>query len=341
MSLISMLATKRKPPLPLLIHQKPQTSLNSHQAQNFQHKLSHVSYVLNHMRSYSKTYKSSKVCSEKILKKKTVSGGELLLKNAPLRRSFMYFRISPDKYFLPTLAGCFWCFLLLYKLNMIGSYPNERVCLSKISFKIRADLRLWIQSNKLSKLARFPCCKWVRSYSWTWARDESSNLIINPAIFLSGLEEVDFAVASVAVKKYLHQTSKRGAYKVYIEKDRYSIGKYASCHGVAISVRAWKKSNPNLKHSKALCVNLKNLTNLNSKKQAARMHHPKRTLGNKMRWRPTLLAQKLNTLVQKFVRATRYKDGVVNTQAALATAKAIVKRYPFLKREMSSWVQLG
>ena len=48
-------------------------------------------YVLNQMSSYRKTYKSSELCSEKILRKKTVCGGELLLKNAPLRRSFMYF----------------------------------------------------------------------------------------------------------------------------------------------------------------------------------------------------------------------------------------------------------
>ena len=44
------------------------------------------------------------------------------------------FRISLDIYFLPTLAGCFWCFLLVYKLNMIGSYPNERVCLEQNKF---------------------------------------------------------------------------------------------------------------------------------------------------------------------------------------------------------------
>ena len=37
-------------------------------------------------------------------------------------------------YFLPTLAGCFWCFLLVYKLNMIGHYPNERVCLEQNKF---------------------------------------------------------------------------------------------------------------------------------------------------------------------------------------------------------------
>ena len=44
------------------------------------------------------------------------------------------FRISPDIYFLPTLAECSWCFLLVYKLNMIGSYRNERVCLEQNKF---------------------------------------------------------------------------------------------------------------------------------------------------------------------------------------------------------------
>ena len=52
-----------------------------------------------------------------------------------------------------------------------------------------------------------------------------------------------------------------------------------------------------------------------------------------MRGRPTLLGQKLDTLVQKFLRATRYKDRVVNTQTALATAKVLVKRYPLLEKE--------
>ena len=60
-----MLAKKEKPPLPPLFHQRSQLSLNSHQVQNFQRKLSQVSYVLNRMRSYRKTYKSSKVYSEK------------------------------------------------------------------------------------------------------------------------------------------------------------------------------------------------------------------------------------------------------------------------------------
>ena len=95
--------------------------------------LSQVSYVLRQLCSYRKTCKSSEVCSKKILKK-TVCGGELLLKNALLVDLLCIFRISPDIYFLPTLAGCFWCFLLAYKLNMIGSYPNKGVCLEQNKF---------------------------------------------------------------------------------------------------------------------------------------------------------------------------------------------------------------
>ena len=46
-----------------------------------------------------------------------------------------------------------------------------------------------------------------------------------------------------------------------------------------------------------------------------------------------LLGQKLDTLVQKLLRATGYKGGVVNKQTALATAKALVKRYPLFEKE--------
>ena len=104
-------------------------------------------------------------------------------------------------------------------------------------------------------------------------------------------------VASVAVKKCLRQTSKAGPHKVYTDKDRYSIGKHASCHGVIMNVS------------------------------------PKKKLANKMLGRPTLLGQNHDVLVQKFLRATRYKGGVMNMQTVLATAKALVKRYPLLEKE--------
>ena len=104
-------------------------------------------------------------------------------------------------------------------------------------------------------------------------------------------------VASVAVKKCLRQTSKADPHKVYTDKDRYSIGKHASCHGVIMNVS------------------------------------PKKKLANKMLGRPTLLGQNHDVLVQKFLRATRYKGGVMNMQTVLATAKALVKRYPLLEKE--------
>ena len=138
-------------------------------------------------------------------------------------------------------------------------------------------------------------------------------------------------MASVAVKKCLRQKSKRGAYKVYTDKDRYSIGKYASFHRVAASVTAWKKTYPNRNESTVRGFKKRYEAKL---KEASRKNvSPKKKLANKMRGRPTLLGQKRDTLVQKFLRATRYKDGVVNTQTALATAKALVKRYPLLEKE--------
>ena len=69
-------------------------------------------------------------------------------------------------------------------------------------------------------------------------------------------------------------------------------------------------------------------------KEASRKNvSPKKKLPNKMHGRPTLLGQKLDTLVQKLLRATGYKGGVVNKQTALATAKALVKGYPLLEKE--------
>ena len=129
----------------------------------------------------------------------------------------------------------------------------------------------------------------------------------------------------------LRQTSKRGAYKVYSDKDRYSIGNYAGCHKVAASVRTCKKTYPNLNESNVLGFKKRYKAKL--KKASRKNVSPKKKLANKIRGRPTLLRQKLDTLVQKFIRATRYKGGVANPQNALATSKALVKRYPLPEKE--------
>ena len=135
---------------------------------------------------------------------------------------------------------------------------------------------------------------------------------------------------SVAVKKCLCQTSKLGACKVYTDKYHYSIGKYASCHGVAASVIAWKNTYPNLNESTVRGFKKRYEAKL---KETSRKNVSPKKLANKMRGRPTLLCEKLYTLVQKFLRAIRYKGRVVNTQTALATAKALVKIKPLLEKE--------
>ena len=146
-------------------------------------------------------------------------------------------------------------------------------------------------------------------------------------------------MASVAVKNFLCQTSKCGAYKVCTNKDRCSIGKYVSCHRMAASVRARKMTYPNLNESTLRGFKKRYETKL--KEASCKNVSPKKKLSNKMSGRPTIHGQKLETLVRKFLRATRYKGRVVNTQTALATTKALEKDTHCLKREISSYVHLG
>ena len=50
---------------------------------------------------------------------------------------------------------------------------------------------------------------------------------------------VDYEMVYSAIRKKL--TKARGTYKVYSNKDRFSIGKNASIYGTASTVRRWKK----------------------------------------------------------------------------------------------------
>ena len=97
------------------------------------------------------------------------------------------------------------------------------------------------------------------------------------------------------------------------------------------SVRAWKKTYPNLNESTVR--GFKKRYGAQLKEASCKNVSPKKKLVNKMRGRPTFLGQKLDTLVQKFLRATRYEGRVVSTQTALATAKALVKRYQLVEKE--------
>ena len=100
---------------------------------------------------------------------------------------------------------------------------------------------------------------------------------------------------------------------------------------MATSVREWKKTYLNLNENTMRGFKKRYKAKL---KEASRKNaSPKKKLANKMRGHSTLLGQKLDKLVQKFLRATRYKGEVLKTQTALVTAKALVKRYLLFEKE--------
>ena len=87
--------------------------------------------------------------------------------------------------------------------------------------------------------------------------------MINSAIFLSGFGEVDFAVVSVAHTRF---TPTKIA--ILLESMQVAMGwPLLLEHG----------RRPTGISTKAPCVDLKNFTKLNSKKEAARMYRPKRS----------------------------------------------------------------
>ena len=102
---------------------------------------------------------------------------------------------------------------------------------------------------------------------------------------------------------------------------------------MAASVRAWKKTYRDLNESTVR--GFKKLYKAKLKEGSRKNVSSKKKLANKMCGYTMLLGQKLDTLGQKFRRATRFKRGVVNTQTALATAKALVIDH-CLKRKILS-----
>ena len=70
---------------------------------------------------------------------------------------------------------------------------------------------------------------------------------------------------------------------------------------------------------------------------------PKTVIVNKLPGRPFLLENKIDPLVKKYPKATRYKGRVVNTMVAIVTPKTLTKRYPLLKKDHlelgQSWIQ--
>lgn len=109
------------------------------------------------------------------------------------------------------------------------------------------------------------------------------------------------------------------------------MGKHASVYGVASAVKKWKCHHPSVNESTVRGFRKRYEAQL--KTAALRKVFPKKSLINKRRGRPRMLGDKLDDLVQRFLKATRYKRGIVNTTVAIATATALVNRYPLLEKD--------
>ena len=111
-------------------------------------------------------------------------------------------------------------------------------------------------------------------------------------------------------------------------------------YGPASTTRKWKKTYPNLNESTVRGFKKRydaHISDADRKKKS-----PKKVIVNKLRGRPCLLGDKIDPLVQNYLKATRQKRGVVNSLVAIPTAKALLKRYPRLEKNLKvgrSWAQ--
>ena len=140
---------------------------------------------------------------------------------------------------------------------------------------------------------------------------------------------VDYEMVDSAIRK--KPSKARGNYNVYTEKDRFSIGKNASIYGTAYVVRKWKKAYPHINESTVRGFKKRYEALIRDENRKKKPHT--NAIVNRPRGRPCLLGNKIDLLVQKYLKATRYKGGVVNTMVAIGTAKALIKRYPLLEKD--------
>ena len=105
------------------------------------------------------------------------------------------------------------------------------------------------------------------------------------------------------------------------------MGKNASIYGVASTVRIWGKTHPNLNESTVRGFRKRYESQIKEASKTKRS--PKKVIINKLRGRPCLLGSKIDPLVQKYLKSTRYKGGIVNTNSKSFSKKisAVRKGY--------------
>ena len=145
-----------------------------------------------------------------------------------------------------------------------------------------------------------------------------------------GLGAVDYEMVDSTIRKKPSKT--RDTYKVYSDKDHFSNVKNASIYGTMSTVRRWKKIY--LYINESTVHGFKKFYEAQIKDEIRKKKSPKTVIVNKLRGRPCLLGNKIDPLVQKYLKATRYKRWVVNTMVEIGTNKTILTL-----RERPSWIR--
>ena len=143
---------------------------------------------------------------------------------------------------------------------------------------------------------------------------------------------VDFETISQEISS---SKNARKRYFKWDDKDRYSIGKYASVNGNTAAVRKFKERFPHLNESTVRSLRKK--TEDEIKKAAKEKREPTKSLTKYSTTigRPLLLGE-LDHLVHSYLKALSNHGGIINTTIANATAKALIKRNLGIVRDINS-----
>ena len=122
----------------------------------------------------------------------------------------------------------------------------------------------------------------------------------------------------------------------YTPEERASIGKYASQHGTTAAAALFtRRLKSKVSLSSVQSIKKAYLRRIKERRKAGGDENIK-SLSHMKRGRPLLLGERLDTMVQKYLKKVREGGGVVTARVAIAAARAII-----LTQDRSQLIELG
>ena len=185
----------------------------------------------------------------------------------------------------------------LNPINKLLPLPKSRqtkilllLFLHKRNQVINVLLKLLPKSESYSKFFCYGPLVWIQFI-----------LLMLRFFHIISLGAANYEMVDSAVRK--KPSKARGTCKVYSDKDRFSIGKNASIYGTAYKIY------PHINESAVR--GFRKRYGAQIKDKIRKKKSPKTVIVNKLRGRTCLLGNKIDPLVQKYLKATRCKGGVV------------------------------